>query len=68
MKRRAVEPLAELVSKDAKSSRIFTNYSHRNGNSGNGSPKSLKKKDAGVAEVADARDLKTSIKTFRVFP
>jgi len=41
---------------------ILGTYSHRNGNSGNGSRNALKTKDAGVAELADARDLKFSRK------
>ena len=59
LRRRAVEPLSDLALSDENQPRIFTNYSHRNGNSGKGSRKSLKTKDAGVAEVADARDLKS---------
>jgi len=59
LKRRAVEPLSDLALSDENQPRIFTNYSHREPNSENGSPKSLKTKNAGVAEVADARDLKS---------
>jgi hypothetical protein len=59
MKKRAVESLTRLGMNDLDDPRISTNYAHRNGNSGNGSRKALKTNGAGVAEVADARDLKS---------
>jgi len=59
MKKRAVDSLTRLMPTDLDDPRINTNCAHRNGNSGNGSRKVLKTKDAGVAEVADARDLKS---------
>jgi len=59
MKKRAVESLTRLIPSGPDEPRINTNYAHRNGNSGKDSRKVLKTKDAGVAEVADARDLKS---------
>ena len=47
LKRRAVEPLSDLAVSEENQTRIFTNYSHRNGKSGKGSHKSLKKKMPG---------------------
>jgi integrase len=41
LKRRAVEPLSDLALSEENQTRIFTNYSHRNVNSGKGSRKSL---------------------------
>jgi len=59
LKKRAVEPLTKLIASGAESPRIFTNYAHGNENSEKSSLKSLQTNDAGVAEVVDARDLKS---------
>lgn len=50
LKRRAVESLTEMLNQDKKEDQIFTNYSHNKPDGKSGSHKSLKIKDAGVAE------------------
>ena len=54
-----VKPLFELALSEENQPRIFAKNVRRNGNFGKDSLDVLKTKDAGVAELADARDLKS---------